>query len=123
MQSRTIIIDLVYINIKCFFCATSCTFYLKGTLCAMTMPSYVILIHSMFSLQVVVLMWTGNNVTRPLRVAGAAALAPLIDRFLKKTQQVLKLPNQAFAFMIVVASFASLCFSVVGVLILSRWGK
>lgn len=74
-------------------------------------------------LGVVVLMWTGNNVTRPLRVAGAAALAPLIDRFLKKTQQVLKLPNQAFAFMIVVASFASLCFSVVGVLILSRWGK
>ena len=68
-------------------------------------------------------MWTGNNVTRPLRVAGAAALAPLIDRFLKKTQKVLKLPNQAFAFMIVVASFASLCFSVVGVLILSRWGK
>ncbi|KAG0615484.1 hypothetical protein M758_5G044900 [Ceratodon purpureus] len=74
-------------------------------------------------LGVVVLMWTGNNVTRPLRVAGAAALAPLIDRFLKKTQKVLKLPNQAFAFMIVVASFASLCFSVVGVLILSRWGK
>jgi len=68
-------------------------------------------------------MWTGNNVTRPLRVAGAAALAPLIDRFLKKTQEVLKLPNQLFAFMIVVASFASLCFSVVGLLILSRWGK
>lgn len=68
-------------------------------------------------------MWTGNNVTRPLRVAGAAALAPFIDKFLKKTQKVLKLPNQLFAFMIVVASFASLCFSVVGVLILSRWGK
>ena len=25
-------------------------------------------------------MWTGNNVTRPFRVAAAAALAPVIDR-------------------------------------------
>ncbi|CAK9207443.1 unnamed protein product [Sphagnum troendelagicum] len=74
-------------------------------------------------LGIVILMWTGNNVTRPLRVAGAAVLAPFIDKFLKKTQKVLNLPNQAFAFMIVVASFASLCLSVVGVLILSRWGK
>ncbi|GMG98888.1 hypothetical protein Nepgr_000728 [Nepenthes gracilis] len=29
---------------------------------------------------IVVLMWTGNNVTRPFRVAGAAALAPAIDK-------------------------------------------
>ncbi len=79
--------------------------------------------HCLPVLQIVILMWTGNNVTRPLRVAGAAVLAPFIDKFLKKTQKVLNLPNQAFAFMIVVASFASLCLSVVGVLILSRWGK
>ncbi|BBM99725.1 hypothetical protein MPTK1_1g23340 [Marchantia polymorpha subsp. ruderalis] len=73
-------------------------------------------------LGVVVLMWGGNNVTRPFRVAGAAALAPAIDRGLKKLQEVWKLPNQAFAFMICVAVFASLCFSVVGILILSRLG-
>lgn len=80
-------------------------------------------VHCLPVLQIVILGWTGNNVTRPLRVAGAAVLAPFIDKFLKKTQKVLNLPNQAFAFMIVVASFASLCLSVVGVLILSRWGK
>ncbi|KAL3700586.1 hypothetical protein R1sor_018608 [Riccia sorocarpa] len=74
-------------------------------------------------LGVVVLMWGGNNVTRPFRVAGAAALAPLIDRGLKRMQEALKLPNQAFAFMICVAVFASLCFSVIGILILSRLGR
>ena len=73
--------------------------------------------------QIVILMWTGNNVTRPFRVAGAAALAPAIDRGLKKVQQGLKLPNLAFAFMLVVALFASSCFGVVGLLILSRVGK
>lgn len=73
--------------------------------------------------QIVILMWTGNNVTRPFRVAGAAALAPIIDRGLKKVQQELKLPNLAFAFMLVVAVFASSCFAVVGLLILSRVGK
>ncbi|XP_010255727.1 PREDICTED: uncharacterized protein LOC104596337 isoform X2 [Nelumbo nucifera] len=31
-------------------------------------------------LGIVILMWTGNNVTRPFRVAGAAALAPIIDK-------------------------------------------
>ncbi|OAE35011.1 hypothetical protein AXG93_1864s1390 [Marchantia polymorpha subsp. ruderalis] len=84
------------------------------------MPVLLIFCHC--SLQVVVLMWGGNNVTRPFRVAGAAALAPAIDRGLKKLQEVWKLPNQAFAFMICVAVFASLCFSVVGILILSRLG-
>ncbi|EFJ29229.1 hypothetical protein SELMODRAFT_441028 [Selaginella moellendorffii] len=74
-------------------------------------------------LGIVVLMWTGNNVTRPFRVAGAAALAPLLDRALKKMQKLLNLPSKAFAFMLVVAAFASLCFSIVGLLILSRWGK
>ena len=68
-------------------------------------------------------MWTGNNVTRPFRVAGAAALAPLIDRGLKRIQEVLKLPKQIYAFLVVVVTFASLCFSVIGLLILSRWGK
>ncbi|KAL2651114.1 hypothetical protein R1flu_019242 [Riccia fluitans] len=74
-------------------------------------------------LGVVVLMWGGNNVTRPFRVAGAAALAPFLDKGLKRMQEVLKLPNQAFAFMICVAVFASMCFSVIGILILSRLGR
>lgn len=74
-------------------------------------------------LGIVILMWTGNNVTRPFRVAGAAALAPFINKSLKKLQQALKLPNQFVAFMLVVASFASLCLSIVGLLLLSRWGK
>ncbi|CAM6093366.1 unnamed protein product [Calypogeia fissa] len=74
-------------------------------------------------LGVVVLMWGGNNVTRPFRVAGAAALAPFIDKGLKKMQEILRLPNQLFAFMICVATFACACFSVVGVLILSRLGQ
>eukprot|EP00850_Spirogloea_muscicola_P008319 SM000044S15966 [mRNA] locus=s44:279256:280252:- [translate_table: standard] len=74
-------------------------------------------------LGIVVLMWTGNNVTRPFRVAGAAALAPLIDRGLNQLQRILKLPNKAFAFMLVVGSFASLCGATVGVLILSRLAK
>eukprot|EP00897_Mesotaenium_endlicherianum_P006043 jgi/Mesen1/5467/ME000273S04708 len=74
-------------------------------------------------LGIVVLMWTGNNVTRPFRVAGAAALAPFIDKGLKRLQEILNLPNTAFAFMLVTATFASLCFSIVGLLILSRLGK
>lgn len=74
-------------------------------------------------LGIVVSMWAGNNVTRPFRVAGAAAIAPAVDRFLKKVQSALNLPNQAFAFMLVVAAFASLCFSIIGILVISRWGK
>ncbi|KAH7314506.1 hypothetical protein KP509_21G005800 [Ceratopteris richardii] len=72
---------------------------------------------------IVILMWTGNNVTRPFRVAGAAALAPIVDKALQKIQKTLNLPNQVFAFMAVVATVASLCLLVVGLLILSRWGK
>ncbi|MCO5577388.1 hypothetical protein L7F22_031220 [Adiantum nelumboides] len=45
-------------------------------------------------LGIVILMWTGNNVTRPLRVAGAAALAPVVDKALQKIQKTLNLPNQ-----------------------------
>lgn len=74
-------------------------------------------------LGIVVLMWTGNNVTRPLRVAGAAALAPFMDKVLRKIQRALNLPNQVFAFMFVVATFAALCLSVIGFLILSRWSS
>jgi hypothetical protein len=74
-------------------------------------------------LQIVILMWTGNNVTRPFRVAGAAALAPVIDRGLKGIQEKLNLPSQMYAFVLVVGSVASACFTVVGILILSKWGK
>lgn len=74
-------------------------------------------------LGIIVTMWAGNNVTRPFRVAGAAAVAPFIDRGLKIVQRSLRLPNLAFAFMLVVAMFASLCFSIVGLLVVSRLGK
>lgn len=67
-------------------------------------------------------MWTSNNVTRPLRVTAAAAAAPFVDRFLKRLQKALNLPNQIFAFAITVAVVAGTCFSVAGLLILSRLG-
>ncbi|CAN6276814.1 unnamed protein product [Urochloa humidicola] len=74
-------------------------------------------------LGIVILMWTGNNVTRPFRVAGAAALAPVIDKGLKGIQQKLNLPTQMYAFALVVGSVATVCFTIVGILILSKWGK
>ncbi|KAL6843785.1 hypothetical protein ACP4OV_026356 [Aristida adscensionis] len=74
-------------------------------------------------LGIVILMWTGNNVTRPFRVAGAAALAPVIDRGLKGIQEKLNLPSQMYAFALVVGSVAAVCFTIVGILILSKWAK
>lgn len=68
-------------------------------------------------------MWTGNNFTRPLRVAGAAALAPFMDKVLKKTQAFLKLPDEASAFVVLVISLIVLCAAIVGLLILSRLGR
>lgn len=72
---------------------------------------------------IVILMWTGNNVTRPFRVAGAAALAPFIDKGLKKIQKYFNFPTLFYAFALVVAVVATPCLVVVGLLILSRWGK
>ncbi|XP_031502945.1 uncharacterized protein LOC116266028 [Nymphaea colorata] len=74
-------------------------------------------------LGIVILMWTGNNVTRPFRVAGAAALAPIIDKGLKKIQRYFNLPSLFYAFALVVSIVAVSCFTIVGLLILSRWGK
>ncbi|OMO51378.1 hypothetical protein CCACVL1_29825 [Corchorus capsularis] len=74
-------------------------------------------------LGIIILMWTGNNVTRPFRVAGAAALAPFIDKGLKKIQKYFNFPNLVYAFALVVSLVASLCLTVIGLLILSRWGK
>ncbi|GJP29255.1 hypothetical protein CLOM_g23527 [Closterium sp. NIES-68] len=73
-------------------------------------------------LGIVVLMWTGNNVTRPFRVAGAAAVAPFLDEALKKFQKKLNLPSQFLAFVLVAGTFGAICLSVVGLLILSRIG-
>ncbi|KDP21803.1 hypothetical protein JCGZ_00590 [Jatropha curcas] len=74
-------------------------------------------------LGIVILMWTGNNVTRPFRVAGAAALAPIIDRGLKKIQNYFKFPNLVYAFALIVSIVAALCLTIAGLLILSRWGR
>lgn len=73
--------------------------------------------------QIVILMWTGNNITRPFRVAGAAALAPIIDKGLRRIQKYFNFPNLVSAFVLVVVIVAGSCFSVIGLLILSRWGK
>lgn len=66
--------------------------------------------------QIVILMWTGNNVTRPFRVAGAAALALLIDKGLKKIQKYFNFPNPVYAFALVVSMVAVPCLAVVGLL-------
>ncbi|KAL0299793.1 UNVERIFIED_CONTAM: Aluminum-activated malate transporter 6 [Sesamum radiatum] len=73
-------------------------------------------------LGIVILMWTGNNVTRPFRVAGAAALAPVIDKGLRRIKKYFNF-LLAYAFALVVGIIAGLCLTVVGLLILSRWGK
>ena len=72
-------------------------------------------------IKLIVLMWAGNNVTRPFRLAGAAALAPFMDNLMTKLQERLKLPNRIFAFALITAAVALCCFSVVGALFLSRW--
>ncbi|CAN1217837.1 hypothetical protein LINPERPRIM_LOCUS1143 [Linum perenne] len=74
-------------------------------------------------LGIVILMWTGNNVTRPFRVAGAAALAPLIDRGLKRIQSYFNFPRLVYAFALVASMVAATCGTIVGLLILSRCGK
>lgn len=70
-----------------------------------------------------VTLWTGNNFTRPFRVAGAAAMAPFMDKVLKKTQKVLKFEDEASAFLFLVVLLFGLCGASVGLLILSRMGK
>ncbi|XP_015077564.1 uncharacterized protein LOC107021422 [Solanum pennellii] len=74
-------------------------------------------------LGIIIAMWTGNNVTRPFRVAGAAALAPAIDKGLKRIQKYLNFPSLVYAFALVVTIVAGTCFTIIGLLILSRWGK
>eukprot|EP00244_Chara_vulgaris_P004076 TRINITY_DN17893_c0_g2_i1.p1 TRINITY_DN17893_c0_g2~~TRINITY_DN17893_c0_g2_i1.p1 ORF type:complete len:202 (-),score=36.81 TRINITY_DN17893_c0_g2_i1:98-664(-) len=72
-------------------------------------------------LAVVIIMWTGNNFTRPFRLAGAAALAPVFDKGIKKLQKALNLPNEAAAFALATATIAGVCLSIAGALILSRF--
>lgn len=72
-------------------------------------------------IKICILMWGGNNVTRPFRLAGAAALAPFMDRLMDRLQKRLRLPNKAFAFGLIVGLVAVICFSIIGSLFLSRW--
>ncbi|PON60384.1 hypothetical protein PanWU01x14_153700 [Parasponia andersonii] len=60
-------------------------------------------------LGIVKLLWTGYNITGPFRVAGAAALAPLIDEALKKIQRYFDSPNLVYAFALVVSLVAASC--------------
>ena len=62
----------------------------------------------------------GNNVTRPFRVAGAAAVAPLVDRFMLSLQQRLRLPSKAWAFALIVGAVAAASGGVVAALFVSR---
>ncbi|XP_016445254.2 uncharacterized protein LOC107770461 isoform X1 [Nicotiana tabacum] len=74
-------------------------------------------------LGIIIAMWAGNNVTRPFRVAGAAALAPAIDKGLRRIQKYFNFPTLVYAFALVVGIVAGTCFTIIGLLILSRWGK
>ena len=58
--------------------------------------------------------WAGNNVTRPFRLAGAAALAPFMDRLMERLQGRLGLKSKAGAFAILVTLIAGLAFSIQG---------
>ncbi|EFN50505.1 hypothetical protein CHLNCDRAFT_140117 [Chlorella variabilis] len=71
--------------------------------------------------KICILMWAGNNVTRPFRLAGAAALAPFMDRLMERLQGRLGLKSKAGAFAILVAAVAIACFSILGGLFFSRW--
>ena len=62
-------------------------------------------------------MWTDNNVTRPFRVATAAALEPVIDRGLRRIQKYVNFPSLVYAFALVVGIMATSCSMVVGLLI------
>jgi len=66
-------------------------------------------------------MWAGNNVTRPFRLAGAAALAPFMDKLMDRLKKRLNLPSKAVAFAMITAAVAGVCFSILGGLFLSRW--
>lgn len=56
-------------------------------------------------------------------MAGAAALAPAIDKGLRRIQNYFNFPTLVYAFALVVGIVAGSCSTVVGLLILSRWGK
>lgn len=71
--------------------------------------------------KICILMWAGNNVTRPFRLAGAAALAPFVDKVMEKLRAKLRLPNKLYSFFILTFLVASVCLSGVGLLIFSRW--
>ncbi|KAK9668649.1 hypothetical protein RND81_13G075000 [Saponaria officinalis] len=58
---------------------------------------------------IVIMMWTVNNVTRPFQVAGAV--------------KALNFPSIVYAFTLVAGIVAMSCLTVIGPLILSRWGK
>ena len=59
--------------------------------------------------------------TRPFRLAGAAALAPFMDKVMDRLQARLGLRNKAGAFAILTAAVAGVCFAVLGGLFFSRW--
>ncbi|KAF6146251.1 hypothetical protein GIB67_011723 [Kingdonia uniflora] len=68
-------------------------------------------------------MWTENNITRPFRVAGAAALAPFTDKKLKKLQKYFNFPNPVYAFALVIGIVATSCLTVAVLHVFSRWVK
>jgi hypothetical protein len=72
-------------------------------------------------IKIVILMWAGNNATRPFRLAGAAALAPFMDRVMLSLQERLRLPSKMVSFFMIVAVVAAVCLSIVGGLFLSRY--
>lgn len=71
--------------------------------------------------KIVLLMWAGNNATRPFRLAGAAALAPTMERLMVWMQKRFNFPNKMFSFFFIVGFVAAVCLGIVGTLFLSRY--
>lgn len=71
--------------------------------------------------KIVLLMWAGNNATRPFRLAGAAALAPAMEKLMEWMKDRFRFPNKMVSFFVIVAFVAIVCFGIVGSLFLSRY--
>lgn len=69
---------------------------------------------------IMVLMWAGNNVTRPARVAGAIAASPLVKRAASWLQMRTRAQSVNVGYGLIVAVAAGLAFLVAGLLIASR---
>jgi len=69
---------------------------------------------------VMVLMWAGNNVTRPFRIAGAAALAPVVTTLADALRDRLRLKSSGAGMAIIVAIAAGAAIALMGLVVAGR---